>query len=150
MNKIEICKLLPHTGLMCLIDQVISKDKRSLVATTSSHLQADNPLLYNDRINSIIGIEYAAQTMAIHAAIEYIKNNPQQKKSMGGYLATTRNVNIYSDILYRSDSNNFSPLIISVNLLMQDTQGYTYEFTIDCDTNKLISGRLTIFLKTNS
>ena len=152
MNKLDICKLLPHAGTMCLIDRVLLWDNEHLVAEAESHLQAENPLRNSDSISSIIGVEYAAQTMAVHAALVSTKakrkenNQADDFKQHKGYLATMRNIKVTADTLDTPGSTNVSPLIISVTLLMKDTQGYTYEFNITTHNDELLSGKLTIFL----
>ncbi|MFK5984968.1 MAG: hypothetical protein QM479_06040 [Pseudomonadota bacterium] len=150
LNQQDLCQLLPHSGKMCLIDKVIFWDKDTLVAQTMSHIKADNPLRQGDKISTIIGIEYAAQTMAIHSALlqkQLQKNdNIQQQINRGGYLATTRNIQVLAEHIYHSKASSSQPLEISVMLLMKDTQGYTYNFEISSDNAKLLCGRLTIFL----
>ncbi|MCK5696772.1 MAG: hypothetical protein KAI02_01330 [Gammaproteobacteria bacterium] len=150
MNKSELCQLLPHTGKMCLIDQLLSWDSTTLIAQTTSHLKQDNPLQQQDgMINSIMGIEYAAQTMALHSALLYQENYRQEQslqKKDSGYLATIRNIQMNAEHLNPSLSDNTHPLIISVSLLMSDTQGYCYKFNITRHNMTLISGQLTLFL----
>ena len=152
MNKKEICQLLPHSGNMCLIDKIISWDSTTLAVQTESHLNSNNPLRKQDFLSSIIGVEYAAQTMALHAALLSQKDSQQEagKQKQGGYLATIRNLQIDADYLCSPDSDNSAPLDISVLMLLRDSRGYSYEFTITADNNQLLSGRLTIFLSTNS
>ncbi len=148
MNKIEICQLLPHTGNMCLIDHLLSWDNTQLIAQTESHLKQDNPLRQGNTINSIIGIEYAAQTMALHTALLFQKQETQEQEAQknSGYLATIRNIQINAEKLNISLSDIAQPLIISVYLLMSDTQGYCYKFNISTNDVTLLSGQLTIFL----
>ena len=152
MNKQELCQLLPHSGTMCLIDEIISWDSTNLLAQTESHLNCNNPLRHQGAISSIIGVEYAAQTMALHAALLSQQEDPgnSRKQKPGGYLATIRNIRIDADSLYSPDSVNLSPLVISVSVLMCDSQGYSYDFTITADNSPLLSGRLTIFLTSST
>jgi predicted hotdog family 3-hydroxylacyl-ACP dehydratase len=152
VNKTEICQLLPHSGTMCLIDEIVSWDAKTLVARTESHLRADNPLRYDASVSSIIGIEYAAQTMALHAGLLYRQesNSASMPEKKGGYLATLRNIQLHADKLYSPEEVIQSALEVSVLVLMSDSQGYTYEFNITCNTIKLLSGKLTIFLTANA
>ncbi len=157
MNKSDICQLLPHSGSMCLIDQIISWDDNELIAHSRSHHDNNNPLRNNllsnsHSLSSIIGIEYAAQTMALHAGLLAEKENQGRpnKNNLGGYLATTRKVVIGSNSLCPPDTEPFAPLVIQVSVLMRDTQGYTYQFNIHSQHVNIISGQLTIFLVPSS
>jgi predicted hotdog family 3-hydroxylacyl-ACP dehydratase len=137
---------------MCLIDQIISWDDNELIAHSQSHHHTNNPLRNNHSLSSIIGIEYAAQTMAIHAGLlaEKEKNSSPNKNNIGGYLATIRKVAIASNSLCPPDTEPLAPLVIQVCVLMRDTQGYTYQFNIHSQHVNIISGQLTIFLVPNS
>lgn len=150
LSKSALCQLLPHADSMCLIDQVMSWDNNNLTAQSKSHLSPDNPLSKDGSISSIIGVEYAAQTMAIHAALLYSQNSHLKQKKSGGYLATIRNIKIDSDFLYSAQAapqnSHQQALIISVTLLMSDIQGYSYTFTISSNHLELLSGQLTLFL----
>jgi len=152
VNKQALCQLLPHSGTMCLIDKIVLWDKTSLLAQTESHLDSNNPLRHQGSISSIIGVEYAAQSMALHAALLSQQEDPghSRKQKPEGYLATIRTIRIGADSLYSPDSANLSPLMISVSVLMCDSQGYSYEFTITADNSLLLSGRLTIFLTSST
>jgi len=60
---------IPHQGNMCLLDGVVQWDDTRLTAIASSHLAPDNPLRAYGCLSSVHGIEYAAQAMAVHAAL---------------------------------------------------------------------------------
>jgi len=145
LNSRQICDLIPHADDMCLLDTIVSWDKSQLVAETLSHTKTNNPLRCGDSLNSIHGIEYAAQAMAVHSALLKIEKNSQDKTKKGGYIATVRNVQIQSEYLY-SPSSGLLPLIISVQVLIQDKQGYTYQFSVTQNNQHLLSGKITIFL----
>ncbi len=144
MKKAQICQLLPHSGTMCLLDEIVSWDKEQLVVKTMSHTELDNPLFYEDSLNSIHGIEYAAQTMALHSALLAQKETKQ--KESRGYLASVKNIQISEEYLFQAQSNNLTPLFIYVSILMAGSQGFTYQFEILKDDKVFISGKITIFL----
>jgi predicted hotdog family 3-hydroxylacyl-ACP dehydratase len=54
---------------MCLLDEVIGWDAERITCTSSSHRSVDNPLRARGRLGIACGIEYAAQAMAVHAAL---------------------------------------------------------------------------------
>ena len=61
--------LIPHTGSMCLLDEVVEWDARHLHARSESHRRADNPLRVDDMLHAVNLCEYAAQAMAVHGAL---------------------------------------------------------------------------------
>ena len=71
MRSPRIDALVPQQGAMCLLDEVVSFDDRSVVCRTSSHLAPGNPLRCDGRLPAIAGIEYGAQAMAVHGALHY-------------------------------------------------------------------------------
>ncbi|MDD3577131.1 MAG: 3-hydroxylacyl-ACP dehydratase, partial [Halothiobacillus sp.] len=65
----EIAARIPHQGSMCLLDRVIDWDEQKIECSAISHQAMDNPLRRNNRLGAAIGIEYAAQAMAVHGAL---------------------------------------------------------------------------------
>ena len=131
----QIADCLPHSGRMCLLQKIVQADQASLTALADSHLLANNPLRINGRIASVNGIEYAAQAMAVHGALLAETVKP-------GYIATVRNIEVKQSFL----PENGQPLIIHVQQLMSDDNGFTYQFAIHCDEEIILSGRITVFL----
>jgi len=135
LNHLDIEQRLPHSGKMCLLNEVIQSDETSLIAQAISHLDIDNPLRINDTINTINGIEYAAQAMAVHGSL--LSDKPQ-----AGYIASVRNIEIKIPTLPEQKQ----PLVIAVEQLMSNENGFTYQFDISCEQQSLISGKITVFL----
>lgn len=131
----QIEQRLPHAGKMCLLHEVIAADEQSLTATANSHLEADNPLRVDGKIAAINGVEYAAQAMAVHGS--FLSDKPR-----AGFIATLRNIELHRPYL----PENGELLYIKVQQLMSDNNGFTYQFTIDCDQQSVVSGRVTVFL----
>ena len=135
LDQHAIEQRLPHAGKMSLLQSVTHADINCLTAKTKSHLDADNPLRIAGEIASINGVEYAAQAMAIHGSL--LSDKPQ-----AGYIATVRNIVL--DIPFLPQSNSY--LVIEVEQLMSDTNGFTYQFQIHCQEQSIISGKITVFL----
>jgi predicted hotdog family 3-hydroxylacyl-ACP dehydratase len=55
---------------MCLLDRVVHWDSQRIHCRASSHRSADNPLRSRDQLSAACGIEYAAQAMAVHGALQ--------------------------------------------------------------------------------
>ena len=148
MKKSQICQLLPHSGTMCLLDEVVSWDAISLVAKTMSHTEDDNPLIVNGSLNSIHGVEYSAQAMASHSVL--LKQQEAETKSgqyqSRGYLAGVKKIQISEQYLFDAQPENLMPLLIHVSVMLSGSQGFTYQFKILKNDKNFISGIVTIFL----
>ncbi|MFO1418897.1 MAG: hydroxymyristoyl-ACP dehydratase [Methylotetracoccus sp.] len=128
--------LLPHKGAMCLLDRVISWDRRHIRCTAVSHRAIDNPLRERGRVDGICLIEYAAQAVALHGGL--IGNGA----AAPGYLAAVRDVRLAVRALERIDAE----LVIEAECELADPSGLLYRFAIEAAGAKLGSGRLSISL----
>jgi predicted hotdog family 3-hydroxylacyl-ACP dehydratase len=134
----QIRALIPHSGKMCLLERVLDWNQQSIRCQTSSHLDTDNPLRRNGRLSSICGIEYAAQAMAVHAALCSGSVVPTRH----GYLASVREANYTSAFLDDHDA----PLVVGADRVFADGSGVIYAFSIESEGNILISGRAAVRL----
>src|SRR2546430_10589918 len=64
--KAEIRMLIPHSDLMCLLDEVTQWDDRSIVSITNTHRDPANPLRRQGRLSAVHAFEYGAQAAAVH------------------------------------------------------------------------------------
>ena len=135
LTRQTIEERLPHSGNMCLLNRIIAANEQSLTAEAISHLDASNPLIVNGRISAINGVEYAAQAMAIHGSL-------RSGKSHAGYIATVRNIELNQEFLPQKQG----VLLIQVEQLMNDDNGFSYQFQIHCQDQLILSGRITVFL----
>src|SRR5438874_2386771 len=69
INKAEIRTLIPHSGLMCLLDQVTQWDDRSITCVTNTHRDPANPLRRNGHLSALHAFEYGAQAAAVHGGL---------------------------------------------------------------------------------
>jgi len=137
-NNAELCELIPHSGKMCLIDSVERWDDESIMCTTQTHLNHDNPLLSSGILPVSALIEYGAQAMAIHGALIAEKSGEKMQK---GYLAALKDVNFFENL----EVNNItSPLMIKATRKFASQGNMIYEFLITSESNNLISGRATV------
>jgi predicted hotdog family 3-hydroxylacyl-ACP dehydratase len=134
----ELCKMIPHSGKMCLIDSVDRWDSESIICTTKTHQNKDNPLLFNGILPVSALIEYGAQAMAIHGAIIAKES---EEKMQEGYLAALKDVNFFNNL----DINTISSsLIIEATRKFASQGNMIYEFLITSSGDRLISGRATV------
>ncbi|MEO6565129.1 MAG: 3-hydroxylacyl-ACP dehydratase [Casimicrobiaceae bacterium] len=91
----DIRRLVPHQGAMCLLDSVEFWDASRIVCTTAQHRLADNPLAVDGRLSAVNAIEFAAQAMAVHGALEA----PRRDEPAFGMLLSVRNCVLHRDRL---------------------------------------------------
>ena len=92
INKAEIRTLIPHSGLMCLLDEVTQWDDRSITCVTNTHRDPANPLRRDGRLSAVHAFEYGAQAAAVHGGL--------RARSVGeiappGYLAALRDARLH-------------------------------------------------------
>src|SRR5258708_14735594 len=66
INKAEIRTLIPHSDLMCLVDEVVQWDDRSIACVSNTHRDPANPLRRQGRLSAVHAFEYGAQAAAVH------------------------------------------------------------------------------------
>jgi predicted hotdog family 3-hydroxylacyl-ACP dehydratase len=143
MNRAWIEEHIPHQGRMCLLDEVIEWDVRHIRCRSATHRALDNPLRSQDRLGIACGIEYAAQAMALHAALAAgaTSGAPVDAPKVG-FLAGVRDVRLWVSRLDDIESD----LICEAILFAGDGLTAIYEFTLRDTLRSLLSGRATILL----
>jgi predicted hotdog family 3-hydroxylacyl-ACP dehydratase len=145
LNKDEIARRIPHSGRMCLLDSVSEFDEERLVALSNSHRDAQHPLAVDGVLHAAVGIEYAAQAMAVHASLagEAIRQQGGHwtEPSMG-FLASVRDVNCYHLPLNLLTS----VLRIEVIRLASIESSVSYSFSVRSENLICLQGRATVVL----
>ena len=141
VNKHEIRNLIPHSGLMCLLDEVTHWDDRSVVCVTNTHRDPANPLRRDGQLSALHAFEYGAQAAAVHGGLH--------ARSVGttappGYLAALRDARLH---VTRLDDIK-SPLQISANRLFGEGSNTVYECRVSAGDLLLARGRITIMRRT--
>ena len=86
MNRqFEISEVVPHSGLMSLLDEVVEYSEESLTASVDIHPGV--MFAESQGVPGWVGIEYMAQTIAAHAGVLQRLNNLEVKV---GFLVGTR------------------------------------------------------------
>jgi len=140
INKVKIRKLIPHSGLMCLLDLVTEWDDRSIVCISNTHRDPANPLRRNGRLSALHAFEYGAQAVAVHGGL--------RARSAGvtappGYLAALRDARLH---VVRLD-DIAAPLQICAYRLFSDSANAVYECRVLADDVLLADARTTIMLR---
>src|SRR5213083_3615886 len=120
INKAEIRTLIPHSGLMCLLDQVTQWDDRSIKCVANTHRDPANPLRRSGHLAALHAFEYGAQAAAVHGGLH--------ARSVGttappGYLAALRDARLHATRLDDIDG----PLEIFASHLFGDGANTVYE-----------------------
>ncbi|MGB9474862.1 MAG: hypothetical protein WCE87_07300 [Candidatus Udaeobacter sp.] len=137
INKAEIRKLIPHSGEMCLLDEVAQWDDRSIRCVTHTHREPTNPLRRDGHLSAVHAFEYGAQAAAVHGGL--------QARSAGvtappGYLAALRDARLHAT---RLDDIN-SSLEVRASRLFGDGANAVYECRISAGDTLIAEGRVTI------
>jgi predicted hotdog family 3-hydroxylacyl-ACP dehydratase len=143
MNRAWIEARIPHQGRMCLLDEVIDWDAHRIRCRIGTHRARDNPLRSHGRLGAACGIEYAAQTMALHGALT---GGPMLAAAGSparvGLLAGVRDVRM---LVLRLD--DIEPdLICEVSRIAGDSLTALYEFMLREPDRQLLSGRASVVL----
>jgi predicted hotdog family 3-hydroxylacyl-ACP dehydratase len=140
LDRQWIAAHIPHAGRMCLLDSVLSWDATHIECRASSHRDADNPLRAHGRLGCACGVEYAAQAMAVHAALA-----PTLAALGAGYL-----VGLRSTVLHVARLDDIeADLLVSAARITGDTAAFIYEFAVRDARRPYLSGRATVLLDPN-
>ena len=136
LDRTALAGLLPHSGSMVLIDNVVAWSEKKLVCETRRHLDASFPLKEYDVVPASAGIELAAQAMAIHVALVR-DDGPKQ-----GLLTHVKNI-----CFGNSSLNDASDLLtIEVRADRIGIRGCSYSFEIKSGGAACLNGRVGVVL----
>jgi len=129
---------IPHSGAMCLLDQVVQWNDETIRCTATSHRDPHNPLRMNGRLSAICAVEYAAQAMAVHGAVlDAASGRPR-----AGFLASVRNVETHIERLDTMEA----PLVVEATRISGDVNNILYRFVVNCDDHPIVEGRAAVIL----
>jgi predicted hotdog family 3-hydroxylacyl-ACP dehydratase len=143
INKAEICALIPHTGLMCLLDNVVEWDDRSILCTSDTHRHPNNPLRRDGQLSAVHAFEYGAQAAAIHGGL---RARAAGLSAPAGYLAAVRDGRLHVSRLDQIPS----PLHIHAYRLFGDNVDTVYECRVSAGNMLLADGRIIIMQRTKA
>ena len=137
IKKSEIRTLIPHSGLMCLLDEVVHWDEGSIVCISNTHGDPDNPLRRQGRLSAVHAFEYGAQAAAVHGGL---RARATGTIASPGFLAALRDGRLY---VKRLDHIHL-PLRICATHLFGDGANTVYEFVLSAATVPVAEGRVII------
>lgn len=132
-----IADLVPHAGAMVLLDDVVAWDAARVTCRTASHRRADNPLRRGGLLPPAAAIEYSAQAVAVHGALN--------GRAGDGYLAAAR------DLVWRGTRLDTieGALLVEAESVMVQTSAVIYRFRVVAETEPeqpVAAGQVTIML----
>jgi predicted hotdog family 3-hydroxylacyl-ACP dehydratase len=141
IDNVELRTLIPHAGLMCLLDTVLGWDDESILCATETHRDPANPLRREGSLSALHAFEYGAQAAAVHGGL--------QARSAGVaiplcYLAALRDAHLQ---VTRLDDIAL-PLEVRAQRLFGESGNQIYECRISAGDILLADGRITIMLRT--
>jgi len=139
-DRPQIMRMIPHSGAMCLLDDVLEWNAHSLRCRSRRYRDLDNPMR---RANGVLGmscgIEIAGQAVAVHGSLLAASaGEPRQ-----GYLVSLRDVQLRAGRLDAIADD----LLIDAERLAGDARSATYQFAISVAGTMLLNGRLTVLLR---
>jgi predicted hotdog family 3-hydroxylacyl-ACP dehydratase len=139
IDKPGIARLIPHAGDMCLLDGVRIWNDARIECVTATHLAPDHPMRRDGRLGTLCGVEYAAQAMALHAALTGGGTNTPRR----GYLASLRALSCHVDRL------DLMPglLVVEARHEFGDAGRAVYHFSVSHQDRILLSGRAAVVLE---
>ena len=132
--------LIPHTGTMCLLDEVVEWDAMRLHARSASHQRPDNPLRADDMLHAVNLCEYAAQAMAVHGAL---REREQGGAARPGLLVALRDVSLHVERLDDLEGR----LQVHVECLIAMADSLQYAFRVEHRGSVLATGRAAVMLR---
>jgi len=130
--------LIPHRGRMCLLERVLAYDDDGILCAASSHRAADHPLAAAGRLDSAVGLEYAAQAAAIHGGLLAQRDGAVARP---GFLAGARDLRLFRERL----DDLPGELVIRAERLLASSDSLLYGFRLDCGALPVCTGRLSVF-----
>lgn len=134
---IAVRELVPHSGSMCLLEEVVAWDSQHATVTTRSHASRSNPLRSQARLSALCLCEYGAQAMAVHGALVA---HAAGRKLAPGLLVSLRDV----ELAVTSIESLPGELRIQVERLAGGVGGFQYRFRVTHAGVELARGRATV------
>jgi predicted hotdog family 3-hydroxylacyl-ACP dehydratase len=132
--------LIPHQGLMCLLDGVVAWDETQIHARSASHARPDNPLRQDGRLRALHLCEYGAQAMAVHGGL---LAQAAGARALPGLLVSLRAVQLARE--YIDDLPGL--LDVQAERLLATAQSWQYAFRISHGGEQLAQGRAAVMVQ---
>jgi predicted hotdog family 3-hydroxylacyl-ACP dehydratase len=147
LQRDGIAALIPHSGSMCLLNQMQSWSPTHILCSANNHRDRAHPLRTRSGLLASAAIEYAAQAMAVHGALI---SQATGAPATPGYLASARGVQL--QVLRLDDlpmpTEQADELRIEATRQAGDAQQILYSFTVHHGGREIAQGRAAVVLNT--
>lgn len=141
LDAAGISALIPHSGRMCLLDELLAWDGTHIHCRSRSHRALDHPLRSAGGLLACHAIEYAAQAMALHGGL---LARAAGTVATPGFLASVRGVQ-----LHRWRLDDLPGLLdVQAERLAGDERQLLYAFTLRHGGLPVAEGRAAVVLNT--
>lgn len=134
-STIDIDTLLPHAGTARMIERVVRWDRESIVAATTRHQAADNPLRKDGRLATVHLAEFGAQAMAIHGGLLIMADGGTPRPAL---LVSVRDLVLACEFV----DDLAGELEITARVLLASPANFQYAFEVRHDGAPIASGRV--------
>jgi len=136
---VDLSRLIPHQGGMCLLQTVVDWNAQRIVLTTNTHRASDNPLRSNGRLRALHLCEYGAQAMAVHGALQA---QAAGTRAAPGVLVSLRGVTLRRDFI-----DDLPELLeVRADCLHASDTSLQYGFSVRHREQLLAEGRAAVVL----
>jgi len=139
LGKDGIAALIPHSGRMCVLDEVEDWTQTTIRALSMTHKDTDNPLARGGMLPILAGLEYGAQAAAVHDRLAV----PYEGAARDGLIVAVRALAWSAERL----DDIPGPLVAEAERHAGDGRSAVYEFRILGHDRVLLCGRITVLLK---
>jgi predicted hotdog family 3-hydroxylacyl-ACP dehydratase len=112
-------------------------DDLSITTKAISHREPSNPLRNSQGLGIVAGIEYAAQSIAVHGSL-----NAGSQKPRPGRLVSVRNIGAHVRWLHLLEDD----LLINAQKVLGSDSGLVYDFQMTSSGKTVLTGRTSIAL----
>ena len=141
IGRDAILALVPHQGAMCLWDEVVAWDERSIRLRAWNHRDPAHPLRAGGQLRAVHLCEYGAQAMAVHGGL--------RARAMGGIAKPGLLVALRAIELHVARIDDLpGALECSAEMLADGDTGWQYAFRVFHDGATLAEGRAAVMLQT--
>jgi predicted hotdog family 3-hydroxylacyl-ACP dehydratase len=140
IDRAHILELIPHQGAMCLWDEVLEWDARSIHVRARNHRDPAHPLRTGEQLRAVHLCEYGAQAMAVHGGLRAREAGGAAKP---GLLVALRAIELH---VARIDDLP-GPLDCIAEVLIDSDSGWQYAFRIHHGETLLAEGRAAVMLQ---
>ena len=140
LDREALCRLIPHGGAMCLLDEVVEWDGERILCRARNHGDPAHPLREGGRLPALCAIEYAAQAMAVHGGLLAGERGARPEL---GFLGSVREVNMFVDDL----EDITAPLDVLAVRQMAGESHFLYQVEVSAAGRMIMTGRAAVFLQ---